>query len=65
MYTVPCSNDLLNGIRVPMGLIIQPMASVKSEEVCDSLSHLCVYIVYREDLYVCEVLLYVNNLMCE
>ncbi|XP_065891062.1 protein transport protein Sec24D-like isoform X2 [Dysidea avara] len=32
MYTVPCSNDLLNNVRVPMGLIIQPMAIVKSNE---------------------------------
>jgi len=33
MYTVPCSNDLLNNIKVPMGLIVQPMATVKSNEV--------------------------------
>ena len=34
MYTVPCSHDLLNSIKVPLGLIIQPMAAVKSNEVC-------------------------------
>ena len=40
MYTVPCSHDLLNSIKVPLGLIIQPMASVKSNEVP---RHVCAY----------------------
>ena len=42
MYTVPCSHDLLNSIKVPLGLIIQPMASVKSNEVCTA-THLYIY----------------------
>lgn len=32
MYTVPCSKDLLNGCRVPLGLITQPLASVPPAE---------------------------------
>ena len=33
MYTVPCSKDLLNTCRVPMGLVIQPLADIPPQEV--------------------------------
>lgn len=32
MYTVPCSKDLLNGCRIPMGLVVQPLADVPPRE---------------------------------
>ena len=32
-YTVPCSKDLLNQCRIPLGLVIQPMADVPLSEV--------------------------------
>ena len=34
MYVVPCSKDLLNGCKVPMGLVVQPLAVIPREEVC-------------------------------
>ena len=33
-YTVPCSKDLLNQCRIPLGLVIQPLADVPLNEVC-------------------------------
>ena len=32
-YTVPCSKDLLNQCRIPLGLVIQPLAEVPLNEV--------------------------------
>ena len=52
MYTVPCSNDLLGSIKVPLGLIIQPMAAVKSNEV-HSIHHISCLHVYICDR-ICE-----------
>ena len=54
MYTVPCSNDLLGSVRVPMGLIIQPMATVKSNEVCMYRSTtFSVFLIYVYFSYLC------------
>jgi len=33
MYTMPCSKDLLNSCKIPMGLVIQPYAQVPKKEV--------------------------------
>ena len=33
MYTVPCSKDLLNSCRIPLGLVIQAFAQVPQSEV--------------------------------
>ena len=33
MYSAPCSKDLLSGCRVPMGLVIQPLADIPPQEV--------------------------------
>ncbi len=33
MYAVPCTKDLLNGCRIPMGLVVQPLATVPAAEV--------------------------------
>ena len=51
MYTVPCSHDLLNSIKVPLGLVIQPMASVKSNEVCNMFVNAMLTVF----IYVCTV----------
>ena len=64
MYTVPCSNDLLNSIRVPMGLIVQPMASVKSEEVCDSLTYASTLYTVKACVYVKCFCMYICITVC-
>lgn len=33
LYTVPCSKDLLNGCKIPMGLVVQPLADIPQNEV--------------------------------
>ncbi len=33
MYSVPCTKDLLNGCKVPLGLVVQPLASIPRDEV--------------------------------
>jgi protein transport protein SEC24 len=33
LYTVPCTKDLVNQCRIPLGVIIQPLAEVPMTEV--------------------------------
>ena len=39
MYTIPCSKDVLNSCKIPMGLVVQPFANIPHNEV--SLRRLC------------------------
>ena len=38
LYTVPCSKDLLNQCRIPLGLVIQPLAEVPLNEVTTNIA---------------------------
>eukprot|EP00731_Ephydatia_muelleri_P029503 Em0021g26a len=32
MYAIPCTKDMVNSCRIPMGLVIQPLATIPSNE---------------------------------
>jgi protein transport protein SEC24 len=35
-YNIPNSENLLNTSHIPMGLVIQPLAKLCADEVCDA-----------------------------
>ncbi len=57
MYSVPCTKDLLNGCKVPLGLVLQPLAAVPTEEV----SYLCTGLIrdnnFSYSLIICDGIL--------
>ena len=47
MYTVPCSKDLLNGCRIPMGFVIQAFANDPQNEVSSAIPEIRQYYQIR------------------